>query len=406
MIILQSWCGEDYAEYYYEWDGVKYRIVGCAPSPHCGSCSHPPCFCYYSGHVLAVNWDCSPCGEGDSGGGGLGEGGSGGGGSGGGGGCDLCATLSQSNTYLNQILNEIRNLSVKIDLSEIIRRLDSIINNQGAMFSVVRGMADDLTAIRARLAGIDTQLMMLTDIVATRLDRIYFSLMDIHSRLGTMDQKLGSIDQKLDTIDQKLNKLDDIKSVLEAMRDLIELQGKKLDAIKDLISQVWDYLRDDQALAVMQSLTAAQLAYLDARLQYFYNTLFLSVASYRELADLLYSTFASQYQRMNFRDDLIRVVGGGFVPSYVVVAEPNAIVLYEAGLLAGAVAGWMTAANTHYLPLASFPSFIIYLNLDHPEVFWVRQIIRLMIAVFFIFFFVKRRYEEVTALFAEVGDNA
>jgi hypothetical protein len=29
-----------------------------------------------------------------------------------------------------------------------------------------------------------------------------------------------------------------------------------------------------------------------------------------------------------------------------------------------------------------------------------------MIAVSFIFFFAKRRYEEVTALFAEVGDNA
>jgi hypothetical protein len=274
-------------------------------------------------------------------------------------------------------------------------------------------MADDLTAIRVRLAGIDTQLMMLTDIVATRLDRIHFSLLDIHSRLGSMDQKLGSMDQKLGSIDeklgsidQKLNKLDDIKSALESMRQLMELQGQKLDVIKDLISQVWDYLRDDQAFAVMQNLTAAKLAYLDARLQYFYNTLYLSIASYGELADLLYSNFASQYQRINFSNDLIRVVGGGFVPAYNVVAEPNAIVLYEAGLLAGAVAGWMTAVNTHYLPLASFPTMTIYLNLDHPEVFWVRQILRLMIAVSFIFFFVKRRYEEVTALFAEVGDNA
>jgi hypothetical protein len=81
-------------------------------------------------------------------------------------------------------------------------------------------------------------------------------------------------------------------------------------------------------------------------------------------------------------------------------------VLYEAGLLAGAVAGWLTAVNTHYLPLASFPTMTIYLNLDHPEVYWLRQILRLMIAVSFIFFFVKRRYEEVTALFTEVGDNA
>jgi hypothetical protein len=190
------------------------------------------------------------------------------------------------------------------------------------------------------------------------------------------------------------------------MRDLIELQGQKLDAVKDILSQVWDYLRDDQALTVMQQLTAAQLAYLDARMQYFYNALFLSVASYGELADLLYSNFASQYQRLNFGSDLIRVVGGGFVPAYSIVSEPNSLVLYEAGLLAGAVAGWMTAVNTHYLPLASFPNFVIYLNLDHPEVFWVRQILRLMIAVWFIFFFVKRRYEEVTALFAEVEDNA
>jgi hypothetical protein len=29
-----------------------------------------------------------------------------------------------------------------------------------------------------------------------------------------------------------------------------------------------------------------------------------------------------------------------------------------------------------------------------------------MIAVSFIFVFIKRRYEEVTALFVEVGDNA
>jgi archaellum component FlaC len=413
IVAFQSSCYGEYAEYYYEWVGDRYQVVGCASSVPCGSCSHPPCLCIDDIGRLIVNWLCAPCpqvvaaGGGSGGGsGGDGSGGGSGGNGSGGGGCDLCATLSQSNTYLNQILNEIRNLSVKIDLSEIIRRLDSIINNQGAMFSVVRGMADDLTAIRARLAGIDTQLMMLTDIVATRLDRIYFSLMDIHSRLGTMDQKLGSIDQKLDSIDQKLNKLDDIKSVLEAMRDLIELQGQKLDAIKDLISQVWDYLRDDQALAVMQNLTAAQLAYLDARLQYFYNALSLSVASYGELADLLYSTFASQYQRMNFRNDLIRVVGGGFVPAYNIAAEPDALVLYEAGLLSGAVAGWMTAVNTHYLPLASFPTMTIYLNLDHPEVFWARQILRLMIAVSFIFFFVKRRYEEVTALFAEVGDNA
>jgi hypothetical protein len=190
------------------------------------------------------------------------------------------------------------------------------------------------------------------------------------------------------------------------MRQLIELLGEKLDAVKDILSQVWDYLRDDQALTVMQQLTAAQLAYLDARMQYFYNALFLSVASYGELADLLYSNFASQYQRLNFGSDLIRVVGVGFVPAYNVVAEFNSVALYEAGLLQGAVAGWLTAVNTHYLPLASFPNFTIYLNLDHPEVFWVRQILRLMIAVFFTFSFIRRRYEEVTSLFAEVGDNA
>jgi hypothetical protein len=419
IIVLQGSCHGEYAEYYYVWVGDKYQIAGCASSfgTHwsCTSCSHPICLCIDNIGRLIFNWLCAPCPQvlavdwGSGGGDGGGSGGAGGDGSGGGG-CDLCATLSQSNNYLNQILeqitNLITNLNVKLDLSEIIRRLDRIISNQTNMFSTVRGMADDLTAIRARLAGIDTQLMMLTDIVATRLDRIHFSLMDIHSRLGSMDQKLGSIDEKLGSIDQKLNKLDDIKSALEAMRQLIELQGQKLDIIKDLISSVWDYLRDDHALAVMQNLTAAQLAYLDARLQYFYNTLYLSVASYGALADLLYSTFASQYQRINFSSDLIRVVGGGFVPAYNIVAGPNALVLYEAGLLQGAVVGWMTAVNTHYLPLASFPSFTIYLNLDHPEVFWVRQILRLMIAVSFIFFFVKRRYEEVTALFAEVGDNA
>jgi hypothetical protein len=363
---------------------------------------------------LFFNFDCFPCsgfdggaggGFGGGGGGGFGGDGSGGDGSGGGG-CDLCATLSQSNTYLNQIVNEIRNLNVKIDLTEIIRRLDRIIGNQSTMIGIQQRVADDLAAIRVRLAGIDTQLMILTDIVQTRLDRIHNSLLDIHSRLGSVDQRLVSIDQRLSSIDQKLDKLDDIKSALDGMRQLMELQGQKLDVIKDLISQVWDYLRDDQAFAVMQNLTAAKLAYLDARLQYFYNTLYFSVASYGELADLLYSNFASQYQRINFSNDLIRIVGRGFVPAYSIVAEPNAIVLYQAGLLQGAVAGWMTAVNTHYLPLASFPSFTIYLNLDHPEVFWARQIIRLMIAVSFIFFFVKRRYEEVTALFAEVGDNA
>jgi hypothetical protein len=397
------------AEYYYLWDGTKYQLVGCSPESYCGYCSHPPCGCVVGGQLF-LNFDCYPCGGGGGGGDGSGGDGSGGDGSGGdgsgGGGCDLCATLSQSNNYLNQILEQITNLNVKVDLSEIIRRLDRIISNQGVMITTMQGMADDLTVIRMRLAGIDTQLMMLTDIVQTRLDRIHNSLLDIHSRLGSMDQKLGSIDQKLGSIDQKLNKLDDIKSALEGMRELMELQGQKLDAIKDLVEAVWDYLRDDQALTVMQNLTAAQLAYLDARLQYFYNTLFLSVASYGELADLLYSNFSSQYQRLSFGNDLIRVVGGGFVPAYSVVSETNLVVLYEAGLLAGAVAGWMTAVNTHYLPIASFPTFTIYLNLDHPEVFWLRQILRLMIAVSFIFFFVRRRYEEVTALFAEVGDNA
>jgi hypothetical protein len=377
LVVFQSYCGSGPAEYYYQWDGTKYSLVGCSPSPSCGSCSHPPCVCVSGGQLL-FNYYCAPCGpDVPDGGGSGGDGGSGGGDSGGGG-CDLCSTLSQSNNYLNQILERITNLDVKIDLTEVIRRLDRIISNQGMMLQVQERMANDLEAIRVRLAGIDTQLMMLTDIV----------------------------DQRLRSIDQKLNKLDDIKSALEGMRQLIELQGQKLDAIKDLVGAIWDYLRDDQAFEVIRDLTAAQLLYLDARLQYFYDTLFLSVASYGGLADLLYSTFASQYQRVNFSNDLIRVVGGGFVPYYSVVSEPNELVLYGAGLLQGAVSGWLTAVNTHYLPLASFPNFVIYLNLDHPEVFWVRQILRLMIAVWFVFFFVKRRYEEVTALFAEVGDNA
>jgi uncharacterized protein (DUF2164 family) len=415
MIVYHSQCnnppGSGFlapADYYYLWDGTKYQLAGCSPEPSCGTCSHPPCACVVGGSLI-FNFDCAPCSEGGGGGSGGGSGGSGGGsgddGSGGGG-CDLCSTLSQSNTYLNQILNEIHNLNIKIDLTEIIRRLDRIISNQGVMITTMQGMADDLTAIRARLAGIDTQLMMLTDIVATRLDRIHNKLGGIEDKLGGINNKLGSIEDKLSSIENKLNKLDDIHNVLQGMRELLELQGQKLDAIKDLVGAVWDYLRDDQAFAVMQNLTAAQLAYLDARLQYFYNTLFLSVASYGELADLLYSNFASQYQRVNFGSDLIRVVGGGFVPAYGVVTEPNAIVLYEAGLLSGAVAGWLTAVNTHYLVLASFPTMTIYLNLDHPEVFWLRQIMRIMVALSFVFFFVRRRYEEVTALFAEVGDNA
>jgi hypothetical protein len=418
IIVLQSSCHGEYAEYYYVWVGDKYQIAGCASSfgthGSCNSCSHPICLCIDNLGRLIFNWLCAPCpqvlaagggsGGDGSGGGSGGAGGAGGDGSGGGG-CDLCAALSQSNNYLNQILEQINNLNVKLDLSEIISRLDRIIRNQGFMITVMQGMADDLTAIRTRLAGIDTQLMMLIDIVQTRLDRINNTLVGVDQKLGSIDQRLSGMDQKLSSIDQKLDKLDrldDIHSVLQDMRQLIELHGQKLDVIKDLISQLWDYLRDDQALAVMQNLTA----YLDARLQYFYNTLYLSIAAYGGLADMLYSNFASQYQRLNFSSDLIRVVGGGLVPAYYVVGEPNAIVLYEAGLLSGAVAGWMTAVNTHYLPLASFPSFTIYLNLDHPEVFWVRQILRLMIAASFIFFFVKRRYEEVTALFAEVGDNA
>jgi len=401
LIVLYSSCGGQYAEYYYQWDGSKYHVVGCAPSPLCGVCSHPPCLCVNSSDSLVYNWDCVPCSDGDGGGDG-----SGGDGSGGGGGCDLCATLSQSNAYLNQIVNEIRNLNVKIDLTEVIRRLDRIISNQGVMITTMQGMADDLTVIRMRLAGIDTQLMMLTDIVSAKLGSIEGKLGSIEGKLGNIESKLGSIEGKLDDISSKLNKLDDIKSVLEAMRQLMELQGQKIDAIKDLISQVWDYLRDDQAFLVMQNLIAAQLTYLDARLQYFYNTLFLTISSYSDLANLLYFTFASQYQRLGYTSDLIRVVGGGFVPDYYVAVGTNEVVLYELGLLGGAVAGWLTAVNTHYLPLASFTNFVIYLNLDHPEVFWVRQALRLMIGVSFIFFFVKRRYEEVTALFAEVGDNA
>jgi hypothetical protein len=399
-------CNGNFAEHYYEWNGSTYIAVGCSPQPYCDECPPYPCLCLAGGGFM-LNYYCEPCGGGSGGSGG----GSGGDGSGGGG-CDLCATLSQSNNYLNEILDKIANLNVNVgvDLSEVIRRLDRIISNQGIMITTMQGMADDLTAIRTRLAGIDTRLMMLTDIVQTRLDRIHSSLLDIHStlstKLGSIENKLGSIENRLGSIENKLNKLDDIHNALQSIRDLLELQGQKLDAIKDLIGAVWDYLRDDQALTVMQNLTAAQLAYLDARLQYFYNTLWLSVSSYGELADLLYSTFVLQYQRLNFSNDLIRVVGGGFVPAYLVAAEPNSLVLYEMGLLAGAVAGWLVAANTHYLSLASFPTMTIYLNLDHPEVFWVRQILRLMIAVWFIFFFVKRRYEEVTALFAEVGDNA
>jgi hypothetical protein len=332
---------------------------------------------------LVYNWDCAPCGgsgpgDGDSsGGGGSGPGDDGGSG---GGGCDLCSTLSQSNNYLNQIIERLENLNLKVDvdLSGVIKRLDRIISNQGIMIATTQGIADDLSAIRVRLAGIDTQLMILT----------------------------GIVDQRLSSIDQKLNKLDDIKSALEDMRRLIELQGQKLDVIKDLISDLWDYLRDDQAFFVMRALVLAQLAYLEARLQYFYDVLYLSVSAYGELSDLLYFTFSSQYQQLNSSSDLIRVVAGGFVPSYDVVSGPNEIVLYMSGLLDAAVGGWLTAVNTHYLPIASFSNFVIYLNLDHPEVFWVRQILRLMIGVSFIFFFVKRRYEEATAFFVEVGDNA
>jgi uncharacterized protein (DUF2164 family) len=401
MIVVGGTCffGDEafYIEHYYIWDGSKYVFYDCSPYPLCPACDLPsPCACVVGGSLF-FNSGCSPCGSGGSGDDG---------GSGGGGGCDLCATLSQANSYLDRILEQITNLNVKIDLTEVIRRLDQIISHQSTMIGIQQGMANDLAAVRAKLEAIDTRLMTLTNIVNTKLSNIEGKLGSIEGKLSNIEGKLGSIEGKLDDIKSKLNRLDDIHSVLQDMRQLIELQGQKLDAIKDLVEAVWDYLRDDQALTVMQNLTAAQLAYLDARLQYFYNTLFLSVASYGQLADSLYSTFASQYQRFNYTSDLIRVVGGGFVPAYFVASEPNALVLYEAGLLAGAVAGWLIAVNTHYLPLASFPNFIIYLNLDHPEVFWVRQIIRLMIAVFFIFFFVKRRYEEVTALFAEVDDNA
>jgi hypothetical protein len=412
MVVVGGTCffGDDafYIEHYYIWDGSKYVFYDCSPYPLCPACDlPPPCLCVV-GNGLSFDFGCRPCSGGSGGGSGSGDGsGSGGnGGSGGGGGCDLCSTLSQSNAYLDQILNEIRNLNLKIDLTEVIRRLDQIISHQSTMIGIQQGMANDLAAVRAKLETIDTRLRTLTNIVNTKLSNIEGKLGSIEGKLSNIEDKLGSIEGKLDDIKIKLNRLDDIHSVLQDMRQLIELQGQKLDAIKDLVEAVWDYLRDDQALTVMQNLTAAQLAYLDARLQYFYNTLFLSVASYGQLADSLYSTFASQYQRFNYTSDLIRVVGGGFVAAYFVASEPNALVLYEAGLLAGAVAGWLIAVNTHYLPLASFPNFIIYLNLDHPEVFWVRQMIRLMIAVFFIFFFVKRRYEEVTALFAEVGDNA
>jgi hypothetical protein len=400
-------CNGHYVEYYYEWDGSTYIGVGCSPQPYCSECAPYPCLCLTDGGGFIVNYYCEPCPGGGSPGGGSGGDGPGGDGSGGGG-CDLCATLSQSNNYLNQILDQIANLNVNVgvDLSEVIRRLDRIISNQGVMITTMQGMANDLAAVRAKLEAIDTRLMTLTDIVNTKLNNIEGKLGSIEGKLGNIEGKLGSIEGKLDDIRSKLNRLDDIHSVLQDMRQLIELLGEKLDAVKDILSQVWDYLRDDQALTVMQQLTAAQLAYLDARMQYFYNALFLSVASYGELADLLYSNFASQYQRLNFGSDLIRVVGVGFVPAYNVVAEFNSVALYEAGLLQGAVAGWLTAVNTHYLPLASFPTMTIYLNLDHPEVYWLRQILRLMIAVSFIFFFVKRRYEEVTALFTEVGDNA
>jgi predicted nucleic acid-binding Zn-ribbon protein len=399
-------CNGHYVEYYYEWNGSTYIAVGCSPQPYCSECPMYPCLCFTDGGGFIVNYYCEPCPGGgpvgDGSGGGSGDDGSGGGG------CDLCATLSQSNNYLNQILDQIANLNVNVgvDLSEVIRRLDRIISNQGVMITTMQGMANDLAAVRAKLEAIDTRLMTLTDIVNTKLNNIEGKLGSIEGKLGNIEGKLGSIEGKLDDIRSKLNRLDDIHSVLQDMRQLIELLGEKLDAVKDILSQVWDYLRDDQALTVMQQLTAAQLAYLDARMQYFYNALFLSVASYGELADLLYSNFASQYQRLNFGSDLIRVVGVGFVPAYNVVAEFNSVALYEAGLLQGAVAGWLTAVNTHYLPLASFPNFTIYLNLDHPEVFWVRQILRLMIAVFFTFSFIRRRYEEVTSLFAEVGDNA
>jgi hypothetical protein len=377
IIVVQISCNAAHTEYYYQWDGSRYRLVGCAPQPVCSQCTRPPCACLGNGHLL-FNFDCHPCGDGHGDGDGSGGGGSGGDGSGGdgsgGGGCDLCSTLSQSNNYLNQILEAIQNLNLKIDLSPIISRLDRIISNQGIMITTMGRMSDDLTAIRDRLSVIDNRLMMLTN--------------TIESRLGNIEVKLGNIN-----------------SVLQDMRQLIELQGEKLDVIKDILSQVWDYLRDDQALYVMQYLTLAQLAYLEARSQYFYNTLFLTVSSYGQLADLLYSTFASQYQWLGGTNDLIRVVGGGFVPSYAVFSGPNEVVLYESGLLAGAVSGWLTAVNTHYLPIASFANFTIYLNLDHPEVFWVRQMLRLMLGVSFIFFFVKRRYEEFTAFF-EVSDNA
>jgi hypothetical protein len=389
VLILEGGCYiNDYlidVVHYYIWDGSKYVFYDCAPQPICPACDlGPPCLCLRDG-VVYPNYDCLPC-DGSDGSGGSGPGGPDD--DSGGGGCDLCSTLSQSNYYLDQILERLENIDIKLDLSEIIRRLDRIINNQGIMITKLQGIADDMSAVRSLLSGIDNRLVNLTNIVNT---------------------KLGNIEVKLDDIRSKLNRLNDIHSVLQDMRELIELQGQKLDVIKDLISMVWDYLRDDQAFTIMQYLTAAQLAYLEARLQYFYNTLFLTMSSYGDLSDLLYFTFSSQYQRLgNTSDssDLIRVVGGGFVPDYYVAVGTDEVVLYELGLLEGAVSGWLTAVNTHYLPLASFPNFVIYLNLDHPEAFWLRQILRLMIGVSFIFFFVKRRYEEVTAFFVEVGDNA
>jgi len=201
------------------------------------------------------------------------------------------------------------------------------------------------------------------------------------------------------------DKIEQTNQVLQDMKEAIDLYGEKLDAIKDLVANVWDYLRDDQAFDVLQALVNAQLAYLNAKMQYHYSVLDSSIAGYGYLADALYNIFTNQYQRVNASSDLIRVVEIGFVPNYHVSRNiDGSVSLYHSGLLPTAFNLVSFAVDTHYLPVMSFVTHMAFINLDHNEVYWIRQILRIMCALFLIFFFIKRRYEEITAFGG--GDNA
>jgi len=319
-------------------------------SDHTVSCPDGSCIDLDTGLPCYPNDSGGGPGEDPGGGSGGGDsgGGSGGGDSGSGGGSDcVCSYLSQ-------------------------------------IYSVASSVASLLQSIRNDLASYHSQ-----------------SLSVFESRINTLQNRIESALQSIASIlsSQTNPKLDQIRDELSVIREV-------LSGVRDLIFDIRDYLHDDSVFQYIDDVVNATYDYYSSvgdlirqYAPYLYSEFYSSLYT-------IYYTLSSQSQIVNNESALILVEHVGYTPNFMYVYTPAGSRLYESGFLSSVVSYFNSAAQTHLLPIASLPFMTIYLNLDHPTVYWIRFLMRFLISLYLLWFFMMGRIREYTSVFGGYGGDS